>query len=352
MARIESEGKGGYYPTPDQEMQYILNRVRVNQGESVTIFDPCAGKGKALKDFQQQLEQQGAIVQSYGIELERSRALEAKKILNHVENCSYDEMRMSSECFSAMYLNPPFMQMDGERMELTFLRNLTSDRLSSGNGLFIFNLPQYVLADCASLIASRFEDVRIYRFTDANYDAYKQVIVYGYRRRIGMKTKEEREYELFLKDEIVKLSSLGKDALPSLDVEDWNSVQYQVTKAKKKVETFMSTRVEIHDIIASINSDDNDFYQMIDEVTTINIQKTEKLKVAMDLKVAHTAAALEAGVLPEQMSGDHLIVPKTFIKMSETVKTNDKTEKSEKVSTFSSKTQLKAYTEEGIFILE
>lgn len=352
MARIESEGKGGYYPTPPQEMKFILKRLKVAAGENITILDPCCGEGEALKQMQTHLEQQGAIVQSYGIELERSRALKAEKLLHHVENCSFDEVRMSQNCFSVMYLNPPFMQMNGERMELTFMRELTADRLSEGNGLFIFNLPQYVLQDCAGLIASRFVDVKVYRFTDENYDNYKQVIVYGYRRRKGMKTKEEREYELQLKEYLENIAKRGKDALPALDVEDWQTVQYEVFTANKPVDTFMSTRVELDDILKSLNNEGKELFEKVDAVTRVDTHATEKLTVAMELKVAHTAAALEAGLLPEQMGADHLIVPKTFTKVTQASKINEKSGKEEKSTTFSTKTQLKAFTENGIFVLE
>lgn len=349
MARLESERKGGYYPTPIEEMKLILKRVTSNPDEHVTILDPCAGEGKALEEFKRHLVEKGTQVTSYGIELERSRAMEAKKRLDYVEHCSYDEVRMTNGSISAMYLNPPFMEMNGERMELRFLRDLTQDRLSEENGLLIFNIPQYVLKDCAAIIASRFVDVRVYRFTDKNFDLYKQVIIYGYRRRKGMKNASEREYEFQLKRFLENLSFLDKDAIPSLEVED--SVLYQVTPAKKTLETFMSTKVEEDDILESLNCESNDHFEQVLTKTKINVSSKGTLVAAMELKIAHTAAALEAGLLPEQMGSDHLICPQSYVQKTEKVQINEKSQKNEKVETFSTKTRLHAFTEKGIFIL-
>lgn len=349
MARLESEGKGGYYPTPIEEMKLILKRVTSYRDDHVTILDPCSGEGIALQEFKNHLEQNGTNVTSYGIELEKNRAIESKKRLDYVENCSYDEIRMTNNSVSAMYLNPPFMSLNGERMELRFLRDLTQDRLSEENGLLIFNLPQYVLKDCASIIASRFVDVQVYRFTDKNYDLYKQVIVYGYRRRKGLKTASEREYELQLKHHLEKISALGKNAVPALDEED--SVLYHVTPANKMMETFMSTRVEEDDILDSLKSEYNDFFEQVKNKTSIGVTSSGSLVAAMELKVAHTAAALEAGLLPEQMGSDHLICPQSYVQKTEKIQTNEKSQKEEKVEVFSTKTQLHAFTEKGIFIL-
>ncbi|GIN41546.1 DUF6094 domain-containing protein [Heyndrickxia oleronia] len=234
MARLESEAKGGFYPTPSEEMDLILKRLSCVPGESITLLDPCCGKGAALKQWKDDLTSKGAITTSFGIEIEKSRAEIAEKVIDHVAKCGYEETRMSHDAFSAMYLNPPFMQMNGERMENTFLRDLTGDYLQPG-GVLIFNLPQYVLKDCAKILASRFVNIKVYRFTDANYDTYKQVIVYAKRRRKGLRSEKERRYQQNIEKELVNFSYLGKHAIPSLDVADWETCSYEIPSNEKPV---------------------------------------------------------------------------------------------------------------------
>lgn len=49
MARIASQAKGGYYPTPPKQMSLALERIRVDEGSTVNLLDPAAGTGLALK---------------------------------------------------------------------------------------------------------------------------------------------------------------------------------------------------------------------------------------------------------------------------------------------------------------
>lgn len=84
MARLASQAKGGYYPTPPDEMALVCRRLVVKPGAKVNLFDPCAGAGAALKQMADDLAAKGAEVTSYGVELEPTRAEEAGKILDHV----------------------------------------------------------------------------------------------------------------------------------------------------------------------------------------------------------------------------------------------------------------------------
>src|SRR5690625_2217377 len=105
MARLESEEKGGFYPTPSDEMSLVVKRINAENG--VTLLDPCAGEGLALKQVQEHLLNHDVESTTYGIELEKTRANRAVDTLDNVINCGYEEARMSHNAFSFMYLNPP-----------------------------------------------------------------------------------------------------------------------------------------------------------------------------------------------------------------------------------------------------
>ncbi|WP_374724207.1 DUF6094 domain-containing protein [Calidifontibacillus erzurumensis] len=349
MARLESEAKAGYYPTPVEEMEYILKRLTVEQGSNITLLDPCCGKGAALKQWQDDMIAKGANAVSYGIEIEKSRAEAAEKCIDHIAKCGYEETRMSHDAFSAMYLNPPFMEMNSERMELTFLRDLTGDYLHAGSVL-IFNLPQYVLKDCAKILASRFVDIKVYRFTDKNYDAYKQVIVYGVRRRKGLRSEKERRYQQQIEQELINRSYLGKDAFPSLDTDDWNNVQYVIPRNQKEVQVFMSTKVEEEDILQTLSSSKL-FEKVEGKMKDLNITKSKAIRPATKLKIAHMAAAIASGALPEQM-GDHLLVGVTKRVQNSEVRFNQKSGKEEEITTFKPKTIVRIFSDKGIINLK
>lgn len=350
MARLESEAKAGYYPTPPEEMEYILKRLRIEKGKKINLLDPCCGEGLALRQWQDDMNSKGAISTSYGIEIEKSRAEKARNIIDHLERCGYEEMRISHNSMSAIYLNPPFMFMNGERMELTFLRDLTSNYLQT-NGILIFNLPLQILAYTAKVIANRFKNVRVYRFTDKNFDNYKQVIVYGERRKKGLRTREERIEQYDLEQKLLRLSFTPKDLIPSLDTPDWDSNYYTIPQNEKEVEIFQSMLVEKEDILKSLNTDTNEFFKKVDEKIQSTKRTSRELRVAMPLKLTHIATAIASGKLPENM-GDHLLVGVTEQVRKEEIKFNARTGKEEEVTTISNKSLVRIFSENGIFDLK
>ncbi len=161
MARLASDGKAGYYPTPSSQVELIAKKLHVEPGTRVNIFDPCAGTGDALHGFGLALASQGAAITSYCIELEKERAVACKSIIDHVLQSPYEDSRVTPHSMSFMWLNPPYTDHGLERAEVTFLRDLTdptSGKLQPG-GLLGFCIPQRVLRDTAMLLALRFEDM-------------------------------------------------------------------------------------------------------------------------------------------------------------------------------------------------
>ena len=356
MARLESEGKGGFYPTPPEEMVYILKRLSANEGETISLLDPCCGKGAALYQFKDDMKNKGAKPISYGIEIEKSRAKEAENNVDHLIACGYEEARISHEAFSAMYLNPPFMHGNKERTELTFLRDLTADYLQPG-GVLILNIPQYVLKDCAKLIASRFQNIKVYRFTDRNYDSYRQVIVYGTRRRKGLRTDSEREYQHRMERELYNLGFLEKRDVPSLDTEDWKEVQYTIPTQENNVDIFQSLKVEPEDILNSLQEceffeQECEFFEKVEKkITDLSITGGKQISPATNLKTTHVATAIASGALPEEM-GDHLLVGVTKRVKEEKSQINPKTGKTQQITTLKPKSIVRVFSDKGIFDLK
>ncbi|NUU53008.1 SAM-dependent DNA methyltransferase [Paenibacillus taichungensis] len=338
MARLESEAKGGFYPTPVSEMELILKRITTQTHGNISILDPCAGTGTAINQMKNHFDDSDK-VSTYGIELEKSRAAEAKNHVDHFLACGYEDTRMSHDSFSLLYLNPPFMQIKSERAEVQFFRNLTQpNSYLSDSALVILNVPQYTLKDLAKLISSRLEEVRVYRFTDENYDTYKQVIIYGYRK----KTKTTNEQ---LEDYLINLSFSGPASIPSLDTPDWSNVCYKVIPQNKPTLLFTSTIVSIEDILQS-ESEIHFMDKVYSMVEDVRFQNDHIRNPAMPLKITHQVQAIQSGALPEYM-GDHLLVAKDESHQSKRVEYDPETRKSRLIENFTRKSIIRVFKSDG-----
>ncbi len=347
MARLESESKGGFYPTPVEEMEHIIKRIVPEQeGEPIHFIDPCCGEGNAAKQFGDSIPE--AI--THGIELEKSRANKAESKLNHVLKCGYEEARMSHQAFSVMYLNPPFAQVKGERLEVKFLRDLTQDYLAPG-GILALNIPQYVLRDVAKILANRFVDLKVWRFTDENnnYNHFKQVVVFGKRRQKGLRSSKEREYQQSIEKELYNLSFLGKDALPALDTSVAPNERYVALVAPKPLQTFESMRVELDDI----KKVSDDAFSKAETMFSDLLPNNDRVNIrpAMPLKDTHLAAAIASGALPETM-GNHLLVGVTKRVSEHREEFNEKSQKQQQITKTKPKTIVRVFTNDGIYNLK
>lgn len=350
MARLESQSKGGFYPTPPEEMNHILKFLKVEGSESeITLIDPCCGEGDALKQISDYL-QPIANTTTYGIELEKTRAEKASQKLDNVLACSYDEARMSHEAFSVMFLNPPYdHSSNGERLETIFLNELTKDYLAE-ESLLIFIIPKYILRNVAKTLAQRFTNIRVYRFTDKNYKDFQQVVVFGQRLRSGLLTQPERTYREYIEDRLIRLSFADKEEIPTL-AEKEDDVEYVIKPPKKTVSLFRSTCIDPSKIIESSQKCGH-FSKVKSYMKGFEISLEKKdIRPAMPLKVTHIAAAISAGALPESM-GSHLLVGVTK-RIQETEEIYDvKKNKLTEVTTFKPKSIVRVFSDKGIFTLK
>jgi len=173
----------GYYPTPLSVVERIRSFLRFPE-ENVNVLDPCCGEGMALKNLVE-----GAKATTYAIELDGHRAEQAKHLLHHVLKCSCDEARMSNDAFSCLFLNPPYDwgsspadEVGSERKEKSFLRG-TLNYLQP-EGVLVYIVPQKsVTSDVAKVLSYRFDDFNTYRFPDEDYERFRQIVLFGKKKR-------------------------------------------------------------------------------------------------------------------------------------------------------------------------
>lgn len=182
--RTQAKLKLGYYPLASAEARRIRNYLQFSD-ETASILDPCSGTAAALCSLSD-----GAAVRRCGIELDAHRAEEARKVLDEVIQGSAFDTHAPVDSFSLLYLNPPYDFEIGEgknqRMERLFLEHL--GRWVRPDGVLVMVAPYDRVYDCRAILTPQFKDKAIYRLTEPEALAYKQVVVFGIRR-----TRQERE---------------------------------------------------------------------------------------------------------------------------------------------------------------
>lgn len=295
MARLASIEKAGFYPTPLEETDLICSRLTAEPGSKIAILDPCCGEGIALERMAKALQAQGADIVSYGIELEEGRAKSAQDHLDHVICSPYEDAVVTPQAFSFMWLNPPYMDYGYERAEVVFLKDLTDPnkgKLQPG-GLLGFCIPEYILKEAALLLAIRFQDIKVYRFTE-NYPVYRQIVVFGYRRKKRPSTDEFRETKEWL-------SNL--DIIPRLDAND--GVKFNVPQSNKEVKTFKPAQPSKDEVTNALQQ--STAWKKAEELLPRLKQIQDRKPPVLPLKTAHIAVAIAAGAIGGSM-GNHLLV--------------------------------------------
>ena len=182
VGRLMNNIRLGYYPTDPDNITLMLCGIQFPEGVTTNVFDPCCGCGKALRQIAQ-----GNNCYAYGVELDESRAEEAQTRLHRVGFGSFFYSRISHEAFHLLFLNPPYLSVLNEsggksRHEKRFL--IESFPALTYGGLLIYIIPYYRLTpDICRVLVDNFDDLTVWRFTDGEFQRFKQIVVFGVRKR-------------------------------------------------------------------------------------------------------------------------------------------------------------------------
>jgi hypothetical protein len=205
MARIASQAVAGFYPTPPHLLAAIGDLVRFPEYEKksyntpgAVLVDPCAGEGDAILSLVKRAHggnREEPDVYTCELEATRHAALHKKLnanvpgIMSFMSSWRWQQHARHGDAFrlsfgpvaSLLYLNPPYdTDREHGRVEQKFLVRFT-DALAT-NGVLLFVVPHYALKASAAFLATHFDIRGCHRFPEADFDAFKQVVLVATKR--------------------------------------------------------------------------------------------------------------------------------------------------------------------------
>ena len=266
MARAKSKLAQGYFKTPVTEAGRIGNVVALypykyevshydrHRGVAAyetsrgvhRVLDPCAGTGEAaalvahrgamtgLKELDSMADP--AKVRTYGVEVNKPRAAQARRSLNHVIEGDLAMAEISKDMASVLYLNPPYDD-DAEfrRLEHSFLVRTTP--YLKVDGLLALIIPRRRLEVSADYLARNYEDFKFWTFGEKEYPVFKQIVLLAKKRYYSLSYESEVEE---VRDEIVgwatgtDLVEPPEDRVVVMASEEHGAGKASVTFAKRR----------------------------------------------------------------------------------------------------------------------
>lgn len=328
MARLASQEKMGYYKTPVEVVEQIKDSLDFAQG--ARIFDPCCGTGEAI----QILAAGEDAVETYGVELEKSRYQNAKKVLTCVHWAdAITELKVTAKMADLLFLNPPYDDggIDGNRMEYTFLQAFKKTLVP--NGVLVFIIPHTTIRkeNVRNILANYYGNLEFYRFPDDLFKQFRQIVIIGRKKRLKPEKIQENH------DRLKKISNSSWDArikfeLPTTEkiTDSFNKRRLSIPCKAAKVFTFQAQHIDPEEILPLIQTSQDEFFKLV------GIPNFKCIKPLLPPKQGHLAMLLAAGLINGELkeSGFDLVVKGTVEEVTEQL---DQSTETEKVTVFRSK---------------
>jgi len=309
MARLASQAKAGFFPTPESVCRILSKMLEIK--ENARLLDPCCGEGKTLSALAE-----GSDATTYGIELDRDRAIAAGDRLFHtIWSDALLEARVSPAAFGLLYLNPPYdyelaPDSKAERQEARFLKRYNG--VLQKDGWLILVIPYRSLGCCATTLARYFDQVRVEAFPEEEFASFKQCVVLGRKRSLV-----EKDQALAMERTLRALADKEPDQFlettPTLSVVNSRMV---IPSAKSPSVTFRSTRIDPQEVISLARGQG-----LVDEVLGELLPKRcHTIRPLAPLENGHLALLLAGGYMNGEieLQGKRLVI-KGLVSKTETV---------------------------------
>lgn len=321
MARIESVAVGGYYPTPRHLIPRIAPLIQpfVGTDTRVSFLDPCVGDGEAVLALMK-LVAKGTQPRLYACEMEATRYQALNSRVGAIKYALYtDAFRVSFKPkagVSLLFLNPPYdIDRVHGRLEHKFLVRFTE--ALADQGILLFVVPFYALKSSATWLATHYDNVHCYKFPDADFAGFKQVVLFAQRRveaRLQPDSRIEAQITRYAAGEgFLELPYLGAQplaALPETDphtdsLSEWVAREADVASLLTKVRPWVNSgRNGSHNRVPGILPD-----LRIDELLL------RKYPVATPPRPAHIASGIASGIFNgSRVTSENSALPPLLVK--------------------------------------
>lgn len=185
---INNEEKLGAYYTDVEMCKRLNNLFDFDNSKDYSILEPSIGDASAVKAVVNKADGDNKTI--FGVELnpDTFKLVSKDKAVGYSVNADFiNGITISNNVFSFCFMNPPYGvdEATKERLEAMFVIKATS--YIKTNGILCMVIPDYVLQEDRFLrtYLARYEHVSQYRFDDAVYKQFKQVVVIG-RKKSGI----------------------------------------------------------------------------------------------------------------------------------------------------------------------
>ena len=181
---LANEEKLGAYYTDLGMCKRMANLFNFDSDKKFAILEPSIGNATAVKAVVG--KEDGDNKTLFGVELNADTclALQDDPQVEYLLNADFlNGITCSNNIFSLCFANPPYgVGEDGTRLETGFLLKITSYLKAAG--LLCMVIPDYVFKQDFFLrpYLSRYEHLAHYRFDDAVYPQFKQIVVVGRKK--------------------------------------------------------------------------------------------------------------------------------------------------------------------------
>lgn len=285
--RLAGIEKMGYYKTPPIVVHLTTTWLQASEKRS-RLLDSCAGEGEAAA-------QVGAAInaETWGVELSDTRATVAMSVMDKVYNTGWQSVSVTLESVSLLWLNPPYDDDNttGKRLERTFLVE-AAPALVPG-GILIYIIPQTRIdGHIARYLRQHFDDLLCFRFPDDEYEAFKQVVIFGKKRAQARHASAE---------EVDVIKAWAEAELPALTHRPETAAPYVVPSAPTKGKDGREIRFKRLDWMPAdlaIGAMAEGVHTSVEWRDLVSVEGGNRpLTPAMPLKKGHTAMLMAAGLL-------------------------------------------------------
>ena len=295
----------GYYRTGDETTERICHLLRPKKPEeSMVIFDPCSGEGRALLAVKDHL---GGHCTTYGVELDGERYVSSYNKLDKVLHGDSNYLVASAAWAGLMWFNPPYgTTKNGKdkpvRLERLFWGSHAS-RLVHG-GVLVAILPDFLFyredAQMADFF-SRYLEPGSWSVFRAAEDQFQQIVIIGYRRRRTENTVSEPDVSLR------NLLLNRQDDLPELPCEAVDRPYLVPTSRDPEIFRINSVSKET---VAMVLPKDQRFMREVEMVLQADHSSHQRFSSVAPVREGHIPVLMAAGGLDgfvQDDSGHYLV---------------------------------------------